>query len=91
MSEQKIPLQKHQLSWTRYRFPESLWSFGTVLAILVFLGYSLHFLNIDILVMLSALGKLGGVIANRFYPPEISYVTNPGYLASILDLSLIHI
>ena len=85
MSEQKIPLQKHQLSWTRYRFPESLWSFGTVLAILVFLGYSLHFLNIDILVMLSALGKLGGVIANRFYPPEISYVTNPGYLSSILD------
>tara|TARA_B100001057_G_scaffold477942_1_gene547850 strand:+ start:2709 stop:3548 length:840 start_codon:yes stop_codon:yes gene_type:complete len=86
MSEQKkIPMQKHQLSWTRYRFPESLWSFGTVLAILVFLGYSLHFLNIDILVMLSALGKLGGVIANRFYPPEISYVTNPGYLASILD------
>ena len=78
-------MQKHQLSWTRYRFPESLWSFGTVLAILVFLGYSLHFLNIDILVMLSALGKLGGVIANRFYPPEISYVTNPGYLASILD------
>ena len=86
MSEQKkIPMQKHQLSWTRYRFPESLWSFGTVLAILVFLGYSLHFLNIDRLVMLSALGKLGGVIANRFYPPEISYVTNPGYLASILD------
>ena len=86
MSEQKkIPMQKHQLSWTRYRFPESLWSFGTILTILVFLGYSLHFLNIDILVMLSALGKLGGVIANRFYPPEISYVTNPGYLASILD------
>ena len=86
MGEQKkIPMQKHQLSWTRYRFPESLWSFGTILAILVFLGYSLHFLNIDILVMLSALGKLGGVIANRFYPPEISYVTNPGYLASILD------
>ena len=86
MSEQKkIPMQKHQLSWTRYSFPESLWSFGTVLAILVFLGYSLHFLNIDILVMLSALGKLGSVIANRFYPPEISYVTNPGYLASILD------
>ena len=83
--KKKIPMQKHQLSWTRYRFPESLWSFGTVLAILVFLGYSLHFLNIDILVMLSALGKLGGVIANRFYPPEISYVTNPGYLASILD------
>ena len=86
MTEQKnIPMQKHKLTWSRYSFPESLWSFGTVLAILVFLGYSLHFLNIDVLVMLTALGKLGGVIADRFYPPEISYVTNPGYLSSILD------
>ena len=86
MTEQKnIPMQKHKLTWSRYSFPESLWSFGTVLAILVFLVYSLHFLNIDVLVILTALGKLGGVIADRFYPPEISYVTNPGYLSSILD------
>ena len=86
MTEQKnMPMQKHKLTWSRYSFPESLWSFGTVLAILVFLVYSLHFLNIDVLVMLTALGKLGGVIADRFYPPEISYVTNPGYLSSILD------
>jgi phosphonate transport system permease protein len=86
MTEQKnMTMQKHKLTWSRYSFPESLWSFGTVLAILVFLGYSLHFLNIDVLVMLTALGKLGGVIADRFYPPEISYVTNPGYLSSILD------
>jgi len=86
MTEQKnMSMQKHKLTWNRYSFPESLWSFGTVLLILVFLGYSLHFLNIDVLVMLTALGKLGGVIADRFYPPEISYVTNPGYLSSILD------
>ena len=86
MTEQKnMSMQKQKLSWSRYSFPGSLWSFGTVLAILVFLGYSLHFLNIDVLVMLTALGKLGGVIADRFYPPEISYVTNPGYLSSILD------
>ena len=86
MTEQKnMPMQKHKLTWSRYSFPESLWSFGTVLAILVFLGYSLHFLNIDVRVMLTAVGTLGGVIADRFYPPEISYVTNPGYLSSILD------
>ena len=86
MTEQKnMSMQKHKLTWSRYSFPESLWSFGTVLLILVFLGYSLHFLNIVVLVMLTALGKLGGVIADRFYPPEISYVTNPGYLSSILD------
>jgi len=55
------------------------------LAVLVFLAYSLHFLKIDVLMMLGALGKLGGVVAARFYPPELTYVTDPGYLASILD------
>lgn len=77
--------QKQKLTWSRYSFPESLWSFGTLLAVIVFLGYSLHFLNIDILMMLGALGKLGGVVAARFYPPDLAYVTDPGYLASILD------
>ena len=59
--------------------------FSTILAVLVFLAYSLHFLKIDVLMMLGALGKLGGVVAARFYPPELTYVTDPGYLASILD------
>ena len=76
---------KQKLTWSRYKFPESLWSFGTILAVLVFLAYSLHFLKIDVLMMLGALGKLGGVVAARFYPPELTYVTDPGYLASILD------
>ena len=77
--------QRQKPTWSRYSFPESLWSFGTVLAVLLFLGYSLHFLNIDVLMMLGALGKLGGVVADRFYPPDLAYVTDPGYLASILD------
>ena len=76
---------KQKLTWSRYKFPESLWRFSTILAVLVFLAYSLHFLKIDVLMMLGALGKLGGVVAARFYPPELTYVTDPGYLASILD------
>ena len=76
---------KQKLTWSRYKFPESLWNFSTILAVLVFLAYSLHFLKIDVLMMLGALGKLGGVVAARFYPPELTYVTDPGYLASILD------
>jgi len=85
MTEHNTSRQKQKLTWSRYSFPESLWSFGTLLLVLVFLGYSLHFLNIDVLMMLGALGKLGGVVAARFYPPDLAYVTDPGYLASILD------
>ena len=65
---------KQKLTWSRYKFPESLWSFSTILAVLVFLAYSLPFLKIDVLMMLGALGKLGGVVAARFYPPELTYV-----------------
>ncbi|WP_299841762.1 phosphonate ABC transporter, permease protein PhnE [uncultured Roseovarius sp.] len=86
MSEQtSLSPQKPLRTWSRYSFPESLWSFGTLLAVLVFLTYSLYFLNIDVLMMLGALGKLVGVVADRFYPPDLAYITDPGYLASILD------
>lgn len=76
---------KAKPTWSRYSFPESLWSFGTVLAVLVFLGYSMHFLNITIADMIVGLGRLFGVVSDRFYPPDLAYITNKGYLASILD------
>ncbi len=71
--------------WSRHRYPESLYKHGTLLAILVFLGYSLHFLNVDIAKLLGALGRLIGVVADRYYPPDLEYVLDKGYLAAILD------
>lgn len=86
MAEQKTAApQRQKPTWSRYSFPESLWSFGTVLGVLVFLGYSMHFLNIDIVLLFSALGRLVGVVTDRFYPPDLAYITDRGYLASILD------
>lgn len=72
-------------TWSRHSFPGSLYQYGTLLAILVFLAYSLHFMNVDILLMFSALGGLVSVVATRFYPPDLVYITDPGYLASIVD------
>ena len=72
-------------SWSRYRYPESLYRFGTLLGVLVFLGYSLHFLNVDIPLLFGALGGLVGVVADRYYPPDLAYVTDPGYLATVVD------
>lgn len=81
------PSQKTQAlrTWSRHKFPESLYRYGTLLLVLVFLTYSLHFLNVDILLMLGALGGLVGVIAERYYPPDLVYITDPGYLSSIVD------
>lgn len=72
-------------TWSRYRYPESLYRFGGLLLVLTFLAYSVHYLNIDIAALLGALGGLAGVLADRYFPPDLAYVTNAGYLASILD------
>ncbi|MGB7262056.1 MAG: phosphonate ABC transporter, permease protein PhnE, partial [Albidovulum sp.] len=72
-------------TWSRYSFPGSLWSFGTLLAVLTFLGYSMYFLNIDIPLLFGALWRLLGVVSDRFFPPDLAYITDKGYLASILD------
>jgi len=71
--------------WKRFRYPESLVRYGTVLGVLIFLGYSLHFMNVDIARMLGAFGRIGDVIASRYYPPDIEYVLQSDYLASIVD------
>ena len=71
--------------WSRYKFPETLYKHGTLLIVLLFLGYSLHFLNVDIGLLISGLGRLVGVVADRYYPPDIEYVLDRGYLAAIVD------
>ena len=71
--------------WSRFRYPESLVRYGVVLGIIVFLGYSLHFLNVDVERLLGALGRIGVVISTRYYPPDLEYVLQQGYLASIVD------
>lgn len=76
-----FPAQK----WSRFRYPDSLYKYGTLLIVLVFLGYSFHFLNIDITRLFGALGRLLGVISDRYYPPDLEYVLDKGYLSAILD------
>ncbi len=73
------------VTWSRYKFPETLYKHGTLLIILVFLGYSLNFMNVDVYLMFGALGGLVNVVSDRYYPPDLLYVTDTGYLEAILD------
>ena len=43
------------------------------------------YLGIDFQRFFSALGRFGNLIATRYYPVDIPYALEPGYLASILD------
>ncbi len=73
------------VTWTRFRYPDSILKYGAVLVVITFLGYSLHFLNVDIVQLLGALGSFIGVVSDRYYPPDLEYVLDRGYLELVLD------
>ena len=72
-------------TWSRFRYPGSLIHMGVLLGILVFLGYAMHFLNVDLGRILGLFGRVGTLFAERYYPPDIDYVLEADYLASVLE------
>jgi len=72
-------------TWSRYGATGAAARHATLLAVLVFLGYSLHFLNVDLSRLLGTFSGVWRVVSDRYYPPEIGYVANAGYLGAILD------
>jgi phosphonate transport system permease protein len=75
---------KPPLTWSRYRYPESLIRFAAVLGVLVFLAYSVQFLNIDLQRVIGAFPRLAEILAARYYPPDLAYVMDHGFLLSVL-------
>jgi phosphonate transport system permease protein len=71
--------------WRRFKFPESLYSWAGVLLALVFLSYSVIYLNIPLERFINMFGRVGTLITERYYPPEIEYVMEPDYLSSVFD------
>lgn len=87
-----IPVPSPRRSWSRYRHPQSTIRFGVMLAILTFLVWSVHFLNIDLWRMVSAFPRLAEILATRYYPPDLEYVSNPKFLLSLvrtIEMSLL--
>ncbi len=73
------------LEWRRFRFPRDLIRFGALLLVLVFLVWSTEYLGIPLERFITMWPKLFGVFADRYYPPDIEYVLERNYLASVVD------
>lgn len=71
--------------WSRHRYPDSIIRFGVLLGVLLFLAYSIHFLNIDMRRLVGAFPRLGEILATRYYPPDLDYVMDRGFLRSVLQ------
>lgn len=79
-------------SWSRYRHPEATIRFAVMLAVLAFLGWSIAFLNIDLSRVLGAFPRLAEILATRYFPPDLGYITDADFIRSVirtLEMSLL--
>lgn len=71
--------------WSRIKYPQSLYRWGGMMLALMFLGYSIAYLNIPLERFIGMFGRVGALITDRYYPPDIEYVLDKGYLETVLD------
>ena len=71
--------------WSRFKYPQSLIKYGIFLGILLFFSYSVYYLNIPLERIFGMFGRLGDVLVNRYYPPDIEYIMDVDYLGAIIE------
>lgn len=71
--------------WSRNRLPRTLQRYFFGLGVIVFIAYSMHYMNIDLARLAGAYPRLGALIAENFFPPDVAYVLQPDALVSILN------
>jgi phosphonate transport system permease protein len=71
--------------WSRFKYPQSLIKYTIFILVLLFLVYSFHFLNIPMHRILGIFGRLGDVLGNRYYPPDLEYIADFDYLGAVVE------
>jgi phosphonate transport system permease protein len=71
--------------WSRFKYPQSLIGYAILFSLLLFFSYSVHYLNIPLERILGMFGRLGDVLANRYYPPDLDYIADKGYFGAVIE------
>ncbi len=71
--------------WSRFKYPNSLIGYGIVLGLLTFFTYSVHYLNIPAERIFGMFGRVGDVLATRYFPPDFEYIADFGYFDAVIE------
>jgi phosphonate transport system permease protein len=71
--------------WSRFRYPQSLYKYAALLAALVFLAFSVDYLDIDLDRLPGLLGRMGESLARRYYPPNVGHVLTADYWHALVE------
>lgn len=71
--------------WRRFKFPGSIYRYSGFLLALVFIAFSIAYLNIPLERFINMFGRVGALVTDRYYPPDVDYVLDKDYLSSVVD------
>lgn len=72
-------------SWSRFRYPQSLYKYAALLAALAFLAFSVEYLDIDLDRLPGLLGRMSETLARRYFPPNVGHVLTLEYLHTLIE------
>jgi len=72
-------------TWSRFRYPQSLYKYVALLGSLAFLAFSIEYLNIDLERLPGLLGRMGEMLARRYVPPNVGHVLNAEYWHTVVE------
>ena len=82
MAAETLPVP---LTWSRFRFPQSLYKYAAVLAALAFVAWGMDHLQIPLDRLPGMLGRMWDTLSGRYYPPNVGHILKPEYGHSLLE------
>ena len=71
--------------WSRYKFPQTLLSYGAWIAVISFLIFSIHYLKVPLDRFPSIFDRMATVLATRYYPADIEYILDLDYFGYVVQ------
>ena len=73
------------LTWSHFRYPQSLYKYAAVLGTLAFVACALDYLNIPLERLPGMLGRMGEMLGRRYFPPNVAHIMNAEYWHSVVE------
>jgi phosphonate transport system permease protein len=73
------------LTWSRFRFPQSLYKYAAMLGTVAFIFWALDYMKIPLDRLPGMLGRMGETLSRRYFPPNVSHVMGSEYLHSLFE------
>ena len=73
------------LTWSRFKYPQSLYKYGALLGALAFIAFALDYLKIPLERLPGMLGRMGEMLARRYFPPNVGHILNADYWHSVVE------